>query len=323
MPCYAPMRAWRGVRDRAIYWRQVNDSTEISLACGQCWGCRLERSRQWAIRCIHEAKGHSQNSFITLTYDDKYLPQKYNSGLKRPNGAVAYAGNLRYRDVQLFLKRYREALSRTTAKASQTPPVGKISYYLAGEYGELYWRPHWHICLFGHSFNDQIYHRTTITGSKLYTSSALQQLWPFGYSSIGELNYESAAYVARYVMKKITGDPAKKHYEKLDHDTGEIIKLVPEFNKMSKRPAIGKKFIEKYKTDIYPHGYVINKARKTKPPLYYDKQFKKLDPIGYQEMKETREIQAIYQWEENEPDRLKVREAVARAQVRSLKRQLA
>lgn len=339
MPCYAPMQAWRGTRDRAIYWRKINDCSEITLACGQCWGCRLERSRQWALRCLHESKLHKHNCFITLTYNDKHMPERYNTGLKRPNGDIAYGGNLRYRDVQLFLKKLRWAIHNPPVgglpiatnkdqhhealSSRQKKPWHALSYYLAGEYGALYARPHWHICMFGIDFTDKTYHRTTATGSKLYTSKQLEKLWPWGYSSIGQLTYESAAYVARYVMKKITGDPAKEHYTKIDTDTGEIIKLTPEFNRMSKKPAIAKRFIEQYLTDVYPHGYVINKAKKTKPPIYYDRYFKKQQITAYTEMKELREIAAIYQWEEQTPERLRVREQVARAKTRSLQRNLA
>ena len=46
------------------------------LSCGQCIGCRLESSRQWAIRCVLESKLYDSelNWFMTLTYDDAHLP---------------------------------------------------------------------------------------------------------------------------------------------------------------------------------------------------------------------------------------------------------
>lgn len=44
------------------------------IACGQCAACRLEQSRQWAVRCLLESRKYEDNWFVTLTYDPEHVP---------------------------------------------------------------------------------------------------------------------------------------------------------------------------------------------------------------------------------------------------------
>ena len=194
MVCYHPLDAWRTSSGdvRLSYNPKFCDSPHpnLKLPCSQCVGCRLDRSRKWAIRCMHEAKMHDNNCFITLTYDDSKLPE-------RPVGVLPANISLYYEDFQLFMKRLRKHFH---------PQV--IRFYMAGEYGENFGRPHFHSCLFGIDFPDRELFSRTPSGSLIYRSKILESLWPHGYSSVGNFYFKSAAYVARYVMKKITGDPA-------------------------------------------------------------------------------------------------------------------
>jgi hypothetical protein len=189
---------------------------------------------------------------------------------------------------------------------------------MAGEYGENFGRPHWHACIFGFDFHDKKLWKRSSSGSMLYRSPDLEVLWPFGHSSIGDVNFESAAYVARYIMKKVTGKQAKDHY--IDPETGVCLK--PEFNKMSLKPGIGADFYKKYKTDIYPHDYVVIRGKKLKPPKYYDKLYKKSDPYEYDEMLFQRENDARIHNADNTPERLAVKEQVTKAKLQTLKRTL-
>jgi len=120
---------------------------------------------------------------------------------------------------------------------------------MAGEYGDVTARPHFHACIFGLDFPDKKVYKKTRGGHNLYTSDTLEKIWGKGFCPIGEVNFETAAYVARYVMKKITGQQQKKHYEQVDQDTGEITSRQPEFNHMSLKPGIGKGWLEKWRTD--------------------------------------------------------------------------
>lgn len=203
----------------------------------------------------------------------------------------------------------------------QTQPK-TIRYYMAGEYGTQHRRPHFHACLFGHDFDDKKHWRSTGSGSKLYTSETLDEIWGNGFTSVGAVTFESAAYIARYIMDKKTGNNAGQYYEHIDEQTGEITDLLPEYNKMSLRPAIGKRWLEKYKTDAYPEGEILTRGHKGKTPKYYDKLFKEEDPDGYEEMKNNRELQALEYRNDNTPERLKAKETVTLAKINQLIRKL-
>lgn len=283
MPCYHP---WKPAP-------QLGLKPGLTLACGQCIGCRLERSRQWAIRCMHEAQMHERNSFITLTYDDEHAPLDY---------------SLKHRHWQLFAKKLRKK-------------KGPFRFYMCGEYGEQFSRPHYHACLFGIDFDDKepILKLQTETNHTLYSSAELASLWKHGHASLGAVTFESAAYVARYVMKKITGDLAASHYTYID-ENGEIFERRPEYNQMSRKPGIGKTWIDKYDTDVYPSDQVITRGYPTRPPRYYDQQQEKKNEHMMQQIKARR--MAKLDQKDNTPKRLKAKETVATAKLNQLPRKL-
>lgn len=293
MPCFKPLQAWMLECGTVVFAERGKILRELTLPCGQCVGCRLERSRQWAIRCVHEASMHEYNSFVTLTYNDENVPHDF---------------SLKYRDFQLFMKRLRK----------QMPGV---RFYMCGEYGEDFGRPHFHACLFGAFFPDRRLYSER-EGIRLYTSASLDKLWPSGFASVGDVTFESAAYIARYVMKKITGSRAESHYERVDGYTGEIYAIEPEFNRMSLKPGIGAKWLEKYEKDVYPHDYVIVRGVKMKPPRYYDKRLKALESLVSDVVAAGREKKAAAMSDECTVERLAVREKVAKARVSQLKRTL-
>lgn len=228
---------------------------QFSLPCGRCMGCRLERSRQWAMRCMHEASLYEDNCFITLTYRTEDLPDDL---------------SLRKEDFQKFMKRLRQAYKDV-----------KIRYFMCGEYGEDFGRPHYHACLFGFDFPDKV-HWKTVNGHKLYTSKSLEEIWGLGYCPIGSLTFDSAAYVARYCTKKITGDKAKEHYQGRQ----------PEYACMSLKPGIGFGWYEKWKKDCFPSDYLVVNGVKCKPPRFYDKQLEKEDPVLFEQIKHSRQESA-------------------------------
>jgi len=195
-----------------------------------------------------------------------------------------------------------------------------VRFYMCGEYGELLDRPHFHACLFGVDFAADRKVWSNRNGYKLYRSPTLEVLWPFGHSTIAEMNFETAAYTARYVMKKMTGEAAEDHYTKVDPDTGEVYQITPEFNRMSLKPGIGGLFVDKYMSDIYPHDYVVVNGSKAKPPRYYDKRFDKIDPLAFDNLKGDREIAAYEARLDNTPERLAVKETVAKARLNTLKK---
>lgn len=299
MPCFHPMPAVR-MSDGSVKFVSRNKrgvEGTLELPCGQCIGCRLERSRQWAMRCLHESTLYDHNCFITLTYDDSNLP---------PGGSLDYA------DFQKFMKRLR--------KRVKSP----VRFYVGGEYGENGTiRPHFHACLFGYDFLDKVYFKKTSSGEKIYTSKLLESLWPYGLSSVGNVTFESAAYIARYCVQKVTGDLAEAHYRVITDD-GEIIDRVPEFNHMSLKPGIGAKWLEKFRTDVFPRDYVVINGVKTKPPKYYDVLFEREYPGVFSEIVAQRELDGytLNLTGENSTSRLSVREQVQSARLSMLKRGL-
>jgi hypothetical protein len=257
---------------------------------------------------MHEASLYKNNCFITLTYDDKHLP---------PDGSLDYS------DFQKFMKRLRKRYSGAEQSASPDS-VDKypIRFYMCGEYGENFGRPHFHACLFNFDFRDKRPWSRSPGGSRLYRSAVLEELWPFGFSSIGDVNFQSAAYVARYIMKKVTGKMADDHYENTDPDTGEITMRKPEFNKMSLKPGIGADWFARYHSDVYPHDHVVVNGRVAKPPRFYDGQLEKMFPELYDDVKHARFLEAMRVIEDNTPERLAVKEQVTKAKLSQLKRTL-
>lgn len=214
------------------------------------------------------------------------------------------------------MKRLRKHL--TTRNQSTK---GGVRFYMCGEYGEQLGRPHYHYALFGEDFReDRREWRKSPSGAQLYRSETLEKLWPHGNAEIGELTFESAAYIARYIMKKITGDKADEHYKRMDPETGEFYWLPPEFNVMSRRPGIGAEWMKRYRTDVYPHDHVYMNGRKMKPPRYYDKLLTLVDAYAFEEIQAAR--QEGINHSDNTPERLATREKVALARLEFKRRQL-
>lgn len=180
------------------------------MPCGKCLECRLEYARQWAIRCVHEAKMHDSNTFITLTYSNENLK----------------SDRLQYSDFQGFVKRLRNHIRQETLNVlyagysqetqrqkfkqlkKESPENYKkiiekerISIFVTGEYGETKKRPHWHAIIFNWEPKDKVYRRQNENGDKIYKSQTLDTLWGKNNpkespSELGDVTFNSAGYVA-------------------------------------------------------------------------------------------------------------------------------
>lgn len=195
-----------------------------------------------------------------------------------------------------------------------------IRFYMGGEYGEQLGRPHYHAIIFNHDWTDREYFKTTGSGEKIYTSEKLAKLWPYGFSSIGNATFESAAYIARYCLSKRTGEEAKTYYKRVDEE-GEY-QLNPEYSKMSNRPGIGADWLKFYKKDVYTNDYVIIRGHKSTTPTYYDKLFARIDEDTMKQFKEDREYKGYQLRTDNTPERLDVKRQVTEAKLKHLKREL-
>lgn len=242
-------------------FRKSADVSRVRLMpCRQCIGCRLERSRQWATRLLLEEKAHDNACFLTLTYDDDHLPKN---------------GSLNPSHLTTFFKDLR---SRMAYHGKQ-----KIKYFACGEYGDQTGRPHYHAIVygpFGVYGSDDLRNSEEPSrgGDPQFSHEDLSAVWPHGLHRFSEFNFETAAYVARYVLKKITGTASSDHY-------GD---LVPEFQRGSN--GLGKGHVDRWITDIYPGDHVVLPGRGAFiPPPYFDRLLEKVDPSLYAQVKKARQ----------------------------------
>jgi hypothetical protein len=247
-----------------------------------------------------EASCYDENCFLTLTYDDDHLPDDR---------------SLHVEHFQLFMKRLRKKFG------------SGIRFFHCGEYGDQFSRPHYHALIFNFDFPDKKPHSKNHDGTVLYTSDLLSDLWPFGYVLIGAVTFESAAYVARYVTKKITGKAAQAvdddgllPYEQLDPFTGEVLSLRPEYVTMSRRPGIGKPWLDKWQSDVYPNDYVVVNGKPTKPPKFFDSQYEVAYPSDFARIKGARLRAAEARVGDLNQDRLDAGEKIKSQQFQQLKR---
>ena len=292
MPCYKPLDGYMAIGGGFTSRKSESNGTKMSVPCGQCIGCRLERSRQWAVRCMHEASLYDENCFLTLTYSPECLPDN---------------GSLDHGHFQEFMKRLRKA------------HVGrKIRFFMCGEYGDESRRAHYHAILFNFDFADKVLFRRRGEYSTYISSELSDRFWQKGHCEIGSVTFESAAYVARYCLKKRTGADASAHYGFYDSSTGEWLPIKPEYCQMSRRPGIGHDWFVRFGKEVFPSDEVIVNGHSAKPPRYYEKLLSDAEPVLLEKVKRRRLLEVNK--EDNTCDRLRVREAVARARSNLKKR---
>lgn len=297
MACYRPLAGFKSSvvnpeTGKNVFFVTGGDKSfpgmeYVPIPCGRCVGCLTDRARSWTVRILHESSLYEKNCFITLTFDDKFLP---------PNGSLVAGG----KDFRLFMRRLRKALKA----------VGqKVRFFHCGEYGDLLKRPHHHAVLFGFDFPDKV----AMGGSGkniFYSSEILRSLWPYGFSSVGELTEASAAYVAGYVVKKVLGAGSRRHYD------GKV----PEYVSMSRKPGIASDWIRLYGSDVYPDDFVVLKSGlKLRPPRFYDSVFDRDNPSDFSVIK-SRRIDRCKISVDNTIDRLKVREEVSKLKLKRKER---
>jgi hypothetical protein len=342
MACYEPLQAWQshvlktesGKAVIAFKREQVSNLpySEIQLPCGKCLGCKYDHAKQWAVRCVHEAQLHESNSFISLTFNDESLYKRRHDCRKcdyfkrkqirveqenltlpedkHKTANYCHTASLCHKDFTNFMKRLRKAVS-----------PHKIRYFHCGEYGERLQRPHHHACIFGYGFPDKKLWQVR-DGVPLYRSKMLKEIWTYGYSSVGEVTWQSAAYVARYTLKKVTGKEADGHYYGLDKETGEYEKIEAEYITMSRRPGIAHHWFEKFPGDIYPKDGVTIGGKMFKTPRYYDRIYELTEPEEFKKIKRKRLKKARDNVTENTYERRRSKRIIAEANQKRLIRSL-
>ncbi|UPW41960.1 replication initiator protein [Dipodfec virus RodF1_56] len=278
MSCFKPLEAWDMTPDlddpfaeRIISFRIESDSVRrqklirqgrlLQLPCRKCVGCRLSKSREWANRVVMEQLYHNDSWFLTLTYDDEHLRPAY--PVDEATGEIlSVHATLVKKDLQDFLKRLRFNSGQA------------IRYFAAGEYGSQTYRPHYHLLIFGLYLDDLEVIRKNFAGQQYYVSDLIEKCWPFGFHILGKVTWQSAAYVARYTMKKASNGYDKNYYT--------VAGIEPEFQTMSLKPAIGRRFYDEH-PEIFDYDYFSvstpQGGRKVYPPEYFKKLYKAQHPV--------------------------------------------
>lgn len=264
MPCAAPLRAYKAADGRLVFFKSSDKAfwqepyTGLTIPCGHCILCREEQARQTAVRITHEATCHTENAFLTLTYDEANLPR---------------FGSLDYRHLVLFWKRLRKT-------------IGELRYYAVGEYGDKSLRPHYHACIFGHAFT----HDRIIVQEQphlLWEQLELTRCWGLGRVTVGELNFQTARYTASYVCKKLR---SKQRYVRIDEATGELVAVTQPRAFMSRN--IGKNWWITWGHQLKDHDQVVINGQPQKPPKAYDRWLGEVDEGKLGEIKKRREEKA-------------------------------
>lgn len=311
IPNYSRKRLYQFIRNKGIVfgldlkvWYElfVPSSAIVTLPCGQCAYCRMQRAKEWAIRCSHEAEMYPNNYFVTLTYDDVFVPR--GNFLDR-DGEV--------KDTSLVPDHATKFVKRLRSECERKFDHQGIRVFYAGEYGELSGRPHYHLLLFNmpdlHALGDLSFWKKT-SGYTIYRSSLIESVWStsrkrgadgisLGFSTVCDFTFETAAYVAQYTFKKVTGlantalVSACDDLSDPDDPSFKILPRVQPFCRMSNRPGIGAPYYEEHKREIREvdrvHYSKAFEAFSSKPPRYYDKLFDA--ETGYlDELKEYRKL---------------------------------
>jgi len=325
MACYSPLKGYKDSNGALVFKRTSHTVGTMEVACGQCLGCRLDRTLMWAMRITHEACLHESahgNCFVTFTYrsKDTCTAEQYKNGHYVPEDY-----SLNYHHFRDFIKRLRKHFSQ------------KIRYFHCGEYGEESLRPHYHACLFNCSFDDQFVYQQE-QGITTYESDTLQNLWPYGFCTIGELNFETASYTAGYILKKVSGARADDTYLRND-EYGVAYWVKPPYTTMSlghtcnvchkkscKRSTggIGRDFYEKYTGDFFPsdESPIPGKGIIHKVPRYYQKILSEQSPELLDHVLRRRKEFITAHAQDFTPERLHDKYKCARAQQQKRQRQL-
>lgn len=312
MSCYKPLSAFKTAGGGVVFKEseRVKTIAEIQLPCGRCIGCRMRRAGDATLRCMHEAQMHRENCVVTLTYERGRLP---------PNASLFHE------DYVNFMKRLRERRAVKAFKEGLDRPV--IRFSMCGEYGEENGRPHYHACLFGVDFRDREPLGKSGSGSPMFDSAELRDIWGNGNVSVQDLTKETAGYVQQYIMKKQLGTTedgieAAEAYNFVD-ENGKVFERAPPYTKMSLKPGIGYEWFKKYgMKDVFPNDYVVARGQKHQVPRYYDKLLKRIDAEMALDVQSKRVENAGNFLKDGTRARLDARETVHIARLSKLKRDL-
>lgn len=218
---------------------------------------------------------YQHNYFVTFTLNDDHLTRgNYLSPLNGeplPFSVDKKSGELRP-VYTLVKKEFQDLMKRIRTNVTRKYGYHNIRFYGCGEYGSLNGRPHYHAILMNMpDLSSDLMFFGKRDGVTTYLSPFIQSNWcdrdgtSKGFTTVGDVTFQSAAYVARYCMKKLN-DP--------DHEFDPKLVQQPNFAHMSRRPGIGRDFVfddpESFLNIDQVYIQTVNKVIACKVPRYYD-----------------------------------------------------
>ena len=263
------------------------------IKCNECIGCKLDYSRQWANRAYLESLYWDQNYFVTLTYDDNNItlldeietPDEFTFVKEDMKDIIEWEGSLVPKELQDFMKRLRINMER---KYDQKGPIRMMA---CGEYGGQTKRPHYHLILFNLQLPPESFYDPKIKWEKYtyFHNTIIEEAWGKGFVDVTDASWNTMAYVARYITKKINGKGSDLHYA--------IQGQQKEFFRVSNRPGIAWQYYQDHKEEIYKNDKIMIVNNKgvhyVKPPKYFDDMYKVDNPKRWAIIEEKRRKQNL------------------------------
>lgn len=274
--------------DRILYhFKKYIDDLQL-IPCGQCMECRIKKSKDLAQRALAESLCHEENYFLTLTYDDEHLPIR--NCVSRLTGDVGVYSYLEREHLDKFVKDLRRWIDYHCDGST-------FMCFPCGEYGSETGRAHFHAILFGIPLakygNIEVVKDVHFNGRtySYLTSPVIEKIWGKGFITLAEVNYETCAYVSRYVTKKMIGR-SEDEYQYLCSELG-VPPQPREFHGAPKRPGMGLRFYQEHKDEIYKLDEIILPGgKKLQPCEYYDKKYDLDNPEHLKAIKDARKQRA-------------------------------
>lgn len=265
--------------------RSLPDGYErLILPCQRCLLCTRRYRKMWSLRILHELRSYTRACCLCLTVSDDFI----DSVFPRLDGSVWHS--LSYKPFQNFMKRLRRHLDYYDV-AYDKP----LRFFMCGEYGDEFHRPHYHVILFGFAPADCV---PLVNKPGLFVSSLISQLWPFGVHSVSSVDAERASYIAGYVDKKLDND---RMCWVDNHVNPEFVSMSRGCKKLG-TGGIGKSFFDKFcDSDLYPENSdgsfvrtcaVDRRGYYVKMPKYYDDLLLLRDPEKFDRMIAARKVGA-------------------------------
>ncbi len=214
---------------------------DVQVACRKCNACLNARKNDWVARAVAETNQQKWGGVFNLTYENE--------------GRAADGGRaFRYKDVQDWLKRLREAVAERNDGIRP-----EFKYMICGERGSDKGRVHWH-CLvwceqnlfaygdwadFRHQWragflpSDGPRPEFKIQPEPDPDHRKVWSMWPHGHVTIDNMTEASIVYATKYILKDQFNEVNSKGTARFTKSN----RHGASFFRMSKKPPIGETWL--------------------------------------------------------------------------------